>query len=69
MTLWRRIQRIEAEAQRQAEADTRPTELIVKLGDGRIERYDLRLGPGWGQRLDVGDEQEEASNGRLEQTT
>ena len=68
MTLWRRIERIEAEAQRQAEADTRPTELIVKLGDGRIERYDLSFGPGHGQRLDAGDEKEDTSNGQLEST-
>ena len=67
MTLWRRIQRIEAEAKRQAEADRRVTMLIVNGPDGEIERIDLTK-TGW-VRLDVGDEQEDASNGRLEQTT
>ena len=64
MTLWRRIERIEAETRRQAEADTRAQWLIVKLGDtGRTEVYDLRDG---GMRL-VDNEQE--AKGVIEGTT
>ena len=53
--------------ERQTKADTRPTELIVRLSDtGEVERYDLWLGPGWGQRLDAGQEQE--ANGDTTET-
>ena len=61
-----RLDDLERQAQRQAEADAWPTELIVRLGDtGEVERYDL-CRPGW-VRLDVDNEQEEASNGQLGQ--
>ena len=65
MSIARRIERIEAAAQRRAVADTRPTELIAILGNsGEVERYDLTI---W-RRLDDG-EQEEVSNGQPEQAT
>ena len=65
MTLWRRIERIEAETRRQAEADRRLTELIVNGPDGEIERVDLTK-TGW-VRIDVDNEQQEARNGQLGQ--